>query len=509
MLTSKQVMDRAEISRATLNNYIALGILPRPSLRQPDAKETTAPRLGYFPAEVLDRIVQVNELKIRGVKMSDIARMFKDQSPPGPATEEPETAKADLPPGIEIIKSNLPGDGMRLSLDQISSPAYMVNNNFELEWWNTEATELLFPERLDKTMEIGDRNIFKLFGATQGIREAESWDVLRDLHLCIAKKRMARKAILALDVEVEDDPNYVDNLLHAYDHTPPLVTRAMIRTEVNLGLRGQPGNWFHVYASFFREGIFFVYEPFEEHEDNLSTFLSRRDVVIRELMRNRRPYLTPLAVLVADLQSSTKICAELPPEEYFELINSIWSAVEPNLRRFQATHGKHVGDGMVYYFLPQPDSCYIENALHCAAEMRKTMREISRKWRSKKNWLNELRLNIGIHEGEEWFGTYQTPTHLEFTVLGDTINQAARLSDFARKGSIWVSKVAVSKLTYKHRQRLHFGIRRRSEDGKEILVDSTFSRIANLVDLNNPKNEKFQDIGTLPVTEVLDMDVPD
>ncbi|GAB6054122.1 hypothetical protein JCM17960_29420 [Magnetospira thiophila] len=440
--------------------------------------------------------------------MAEISRIVTNNAKGAPQ-EDQETAQSDLPPGIEIIKSNLPGDGMRLSLDQITSPAYMVNNNFELEWWNTESTALLFPDRLNKALEIAERNIFLLFSASRTALEAESWDVLRDLHVSIAKKRVSRKSIVALDAEIEDDRNYLDKLLEIYDKTPPLVTRAMIRTEVNLGPRGGAENWFHVYASFFREGIFFVYEPFESEVETLSTFLARRDVVIRELMRHKRPYLTPLAVLVADLQSSTKICAELPPEEYFELINSIWSAVEPNLRRFHATHGKHVGDGMVYYFLPQPDSCYIENALYCAGEMRKTMQDISRKWRTRKNWLNELQLNIGIHEGEEWFGTYQTPTHLEFTVLGDTINQAARLSDFARKGSIWVSKQVVSKLSYHHRKQLYFGIRRRGDDGQEILVNSTFSRIVNLVDLSNPKNEKFQDIATLPVTEVLDINFLD
>ena len=61
----------------------------------------------------------------------------------------------------------------------------------------------------------------------------------------------------------------------------------------------------------------------------LLALLARRDLVIRDLLRGRKPYMTPLAVLVADIQSSVKICAELPPEEYFELINQIWGTMEP------------------------------------------------------------------------------------------------------------------------------------------------------------------------------------
>jgi class 3 adenylate cyclase len=179
--------------------------------------------------------------------------------------------------------------------------------------------------------------------------------------------------------------------------------------------------------------------------------------------------------------------------------------MEPKLRQYYATHGKHVGDGMVYYFFPQPDCSYVLNAIRCAHEMKATMLEISRAWRARKNWLNDLKLNIGLHEGQEWFGTYQTPTHIEFTVLGDTINMAARLSDFARQGSIWVSKTMLGKLTARERESVRFGIRRQGTDGAEILVPATYSRIANLIDPATPKYAKISDIAMMAVTEVLDV----
>ena len=98
----------------------------------------------------------------------------------------------------------------------------------------------------------------------------------------------------------------------------------------------------------------------------------------------------------------------------------------PLLRKYFGTYGKHVGDGMVYYFFPQPDCNYIYNALSCAHEMKEIMRSVSRKWQNRKSWVNDLKLNIGLDEGEEWFGTYHTPTHLEFTALGDTIKMVGR-----------------------------------------------------------------------------------
>ena len=63
--------------------------------------------------------------------------------------------------------------------------------------------------------------------------------------------------------------------------------------------------------------------PAEAPAETFLELLSRRDQLIRDLFRSRQPVFTPLCVMVADLQDSVKICAELPPEEYFELINQI------------------------------------------------------------------------------------------------------------------------------------------------------------------------------------------
>jgi class 3 adenylate cyclase len=225
-------------------------------------------------------------------------------------------------------------------------------------------------------------------------------------------------------------------------------------------------------------------------------------VVIRDLMRKRLPVLTPLAVLVADLQNSVKICSELPPEEYFELINEIWTTMGPIFRKYYGTYGKHVGDGMVYYFFPQPDSDYIFNALACAQELKSEIRKISKQWQLRKNWLNELYLNTGLHEGEEWLGTFQTATSVEFAVLGDTINHASRLSDFARFGTIWATKNLLGKLAHQKRVAVEFGITRKGEDGQHHFIASSYSQLGAMVDLNCERYEKLRDIAMLPITEI-------
>lgn len=512
MLSSKDLIDQTGISRATLNNYIQLGLLPKPEVR-PAISGGRATRIGFFPPTTLDTIRTINALKNEGYAMSDIQSKLARTSTEGPSAQAQAPASTPTPvmptpvmPGAN--RAPLPFDvgSMRLTLDQVEHPAYLVNPMFELEWHNDAALNLVLGHGQQLSADIKERSLFALLmDETASVRGSDGFEDVLSFHLSVAKNRMARRQLLSLDTDLGDDD--LDQLARLYDAVEPVGHGGVVHAQVNLGNPGERDDWYNVYVSFFREGIFFAYSPIEAVEDDLMALLARRDVVIKDLLKKRRPYLTPLAVLVADLQDSVKICAELPPEEYFELINDIWQAMEPKLRQYYATHGKHVGDGMVYYFFPQPDCNYVLNAIRCAQEMKETMAEISKAWKKRKNWLNELQLNIGLVEGQEWFGTYQTPTHIEFTVLGDTINQAGRLSDFAREGSVWVTKAMLSQVPAKDRETIRYGIRRKDERGGDMLIPETFSRIANLVDLDNAKFHKFRDIAVLPVAEILDVEM--
>ncbi len=90
-------------------------------------------------------------------------------------------------------------------------------------------------------------------------------------------------------------------------------------------------------------------------------------------------------------------------------------------------------------------------------------------------------------------------------MLGDTINHAGRLSDYARFGSVWVTKNLIGKLTPEERQNIRFGIRRTNAEGREMWIPATYSRLSNLIDLNNGKYEKFRDIATLAIAEVTEI----
>ncbi|MEQ8290041.1 MAG: adenylate/guanylate cyclase domain-containing protein [Gammaproteobacteria bacterium] len=495
MLTSKQIMEQTGISRATLNNYISMGLLQKPLVQRTREDDGRAPRIGYFPDDALERINEIQSMKKQGMSMTSICEQFGQ--PPPAMIDEPGLVTTDPVSGNRSLT-------FQVDIDHIPGPAYMVNNNFELVWWNEYAEQKLFGTAGAISNEIADRSLFKLLIESKTFRAILKWQEILAVHMEMAKRRITPGNLATLQSSLEPDNSSL--LYQLYNQVEPMVETPVLHLPIQLGEQGSEQKPYTLYACSFREGIFFTCVESEMDNSPLLELLSRRDYVIRNLLKKRRPFLTQLSVMVADLQNSMQICAELPPNEYFQLINDIWQAAEPVFRKYYGTHGKHVGDGMLYYFFPQPDSNYIMNAILCAHDLKAMMSEISREWQQKKNWLHELHLNIGLDEGQEWFGTYSSGSNLEFTVLGDTVNHASRISDFARNGAIWSTKHMVENLSNAERERLRFGIRRKAmETGEEILVRDIYSRVSGIVDLEEGRNYKFNDIATITVTEIINI----
>lgn len=494
MLNSLEVIQASGISRATLNNYIALGLLPRPLIRNPgDDSGTRARQIGYFPQNVVPRIERIKLMKKEGVTMADIVRQlsqegFEESQAQPVETPQSQQTSAIQPPSTKPHTLALSETGpLRLTIDKLPCSAYMLNYKLELTWYNEEARVSLLGSFERLPADTKERNVLDFFSDGVYGESLENREALRQLHGQLGRERLS------------DESGKVP-LGHDGTNASPI-------TEWPLHLRSVDGENVHyrVYASYFREGILVIFADETTGHQGLLGMLERRDDVIRDLLKKRLPVLTDVAVMVTDLQNSVHMRAELPPEEYFELINQIWATMEPVFRRYYGIHGKHVGDGMVYYFFPQPDCNYIYNALRCANQIRDVMRKISKEWQLRKNWLNELYLNTGLNEGQEWLGVFHIETKIEFTVLGDTINHAARLSDFARHGSLWATKNLMGKLSAEERKKVRFGVSRQDPERREVFVNATYSRISELVDLASPRHEKLRDISALAVTEIVEV----
>ena len=73
-ISSKEIIARTGISRATLNNYIGLDLLPSPTVRKPE--EPGGPtKIGYFPEWVVERIEKIQQFRVPCVRVVEITWM--------------------------------------------------------------------------------------------------------------------------------------------------------------------------------------------------------------------------------------------------------------------------------------------------------------------------------------------------------------------------------------------------------------------------------------------------
>lgn len=347
---------------------------------------------------------------------------------------------------------------LKVTVDYIDQPAYMLNYNLEITWFNDASSSWLGDiSRLPD--DSHGRHIVQFIANGVFGHNLDNQNEFNRIHHEAGAERLGKKTDRSRGKKS---------------------SRKAPINQFTMSLKNEDSisEDYQVYVSYYREGMLFIYVPESEYEGTRETLiqvLGHRDQVVRDLLKKHLPVLTEMSVLVADLQNSRNLCMQLPPEEYFELINQMWNMVEPIFRKFYGTHGKHVSDGMVYFFLPQPDCSYLYNAILCADELRNEMRKLNQEWKLRKNWNVELRLKIGLHAGKEWLGTFNAESKVEFNVLGNTISEAARLSEFASGSTIWASKTLISMLDPEHRNQIRYGIRTQDDQGVETLVESTFA----------------------------------
>jgi adenylate cyclase len=489
-ISSLDIISKTNISRATLNNYIKMNLLPRPVVKRPKEVSARARMLGYFPESVIDTIIQIKELKKKGYAMDTIAEMLKRSEL---ITDSKKTIIKDERNAEDT------GNSLTVTINDITYPAYLLNYKYEIDWINKEAENIIFRENIRNIKEPTARNIFLLL--MRAFHEHnQTKNGLFDFYLGFLKGKTMKPDLGKLYEGMSQ--NERERLENRYESIEPPTMRAV--NKILLKLSDDTGKCVSdcVYYMLFREGILFIHALEANSIQEIANLLSCRSSVINDLLKQRMPTLISFAVLIADLQNSVGICAELPSEEYFELIHHIWACVEGSFKQYYGTYGKHVGDGMVYYFLKERDNQYLINAVSCALEIRENIKKLNMEWKTRKGWFNELYLNIGINEGQEYFGAIPSAPSVEFTALGDTVNYAGRLSDFARHGAIWTTKNLINRLTVEDKSSIRYGIRHKDQD-RETLVENTFSRIIDIPDMDNSIMNKFKDISTLAITEIV------
>ena len=484
MISSKEVLVRTKISRATLNNYIALGLIPPPVVRKPS--EPGGPtKLGYFPDWVLDRIERIRQLKATGVRMSGIASHFK---------EEPEKK-------VEVTTQPLL-DQRYEYVEELIFPAVLVNHNWEIISINKSAEELFFEKPVSNIPTTSKQSIFELFFAESRQCRFSNWREMIAALMSIAKRELAEDSFKYPPQERGGYP--FEEVEQIWRDTEILEDRPIIRQP--LVLKPFDGQETHLmlFAITLREGTLLFFIPASLQLDQILDLLSGKLELAKVLLLQKVPSPTPLGILAGQLESELHLRTTLPPSEYFDLMNQIILSSHQCFREHGGTPGRSFKEGIVCFFPSASESPqrYLYQALLCAQALRKLVSDLDRLWKLKQAWNNRLRMNMGIHCGSEWLGSIASPLAFEFTAVGDTLTEAIKMSELSQRGAIWASKNVVENLSPGHRERVEFGIRLGAEQ-QRLVSPGIYSSVRELLNHGELERRALQEISNLAVTEII------
>ncbi|MFP6699888.1 MAG: adenylate/guanylate cyclase domain-containing protein [Alphaproteobacteria bacterium] len=137
-----------------------------------------------------------------------------------------------------------------------------------------------------------------------------------------------------------------------------------------------------------------------------------------------------VAVLFADIFDFTPLAAERDAEEIHQLLNRFFSATDGVVQNFGGSVDKHIDDVVMAVFgAPVAHTDDPERAVRAALALHDAVAELE----------PPLRVHIGVAAGQVVASSTGSAAHLEYTVTGESVNLASRLTDLARAGQTLIS----------------------------------------------------------------------
>lgn len=153
-----------------------------------------------------------------------------------------------------------------------------------------------------------------------------------------------------------------------------------------------------------------------------------------ELQGERRD----VTVLFLDVMSFTRSAGGLDSEDIYLIVDEAMKLVVQVVHRYEGTIDKFTGEGLMALFgAPVAHEDDAERAVRAALDIQTVLQPLHRRLYEEHNV--ELLARVGINRGGVIAGQLGSNLHMEYTVIGDTANLAARLQQAARPGQILVS----------------------------------------------------------------------
>lgn len=149
-----------------------------------------------------------------------------------------------------------------------------------------------------------------------------------------------------------------------------------------------------------------------------------------------------LTVFFSDIAGFTEMTDSLESEELTTLLNQYLTEMSRIALDFGATIDKFVGDAVMVFFGDPETRGVREDAINCvnmAIAMQARMSELQNEWLDR-GLERIFKLRIGINTGYCTVGNFGSDERMDYTIIGNEVNLAARLQTHADVGGILLSR---------------------------------------------------------------------
>jgi CheY-like chemotaxis protein len=148
-----------------------------------------------------------------------------------------------------------------------------------------------------------------------------------------------------------------------------------------------------------------------------------------------------LTICFTDIAGFTETTDNLESEELTNVLNHYLTEMSVIALQHGATIDKFIGDAMLLFFGDPESKGVAEDAKACvlmAIAMQRRMRELEQEWRNR-GLLRPFRIRMGITTGFCTVGNFGSRDRMDYTIIGNEVNLAARLQSATEPGSILLS----------------------------------------------------------------------
>lgn len=128
-----------------------------------------------------------------------------------------------------------------------------------------------------------------------------------------------------------------------------------------------------------------------------------------------------MTILFADIRGFTDFAEKNKSEDVLRKLNSLLSQIEPIILKHDGFIDKYIGDAIMALF---PRDAL--GALKAAWEMNEKVRSLN------ESGATTFKMGIGVHQGQAILGSIGSKRRIDMTVIGDTVNTAARVESLTR-----------------------------------------------------------------------------